>query len=143
MEDIFKRIDELLEKSCYVIDILPERVPDLNNHYLDVEYYLLNSEKRHEMKDRYVSIILKLMCYYRAAILWNGWNDDPKPGDIDAAVSGIMENHSGTLNVLFPNEDALLVFEWDFLHLSIYNMPEHMKALAEKIALSEDFFCWT
>ena len=61
----------------------------LTDIFFDVEYYLLNSEKRHEMKNKYVNIILKLMCYYRTSILWNGWNDNPKPEDIDAAVSEI------------------------------------------------------
>ena len=46
MEDMFKKIDELLEKPCYVIDFLPQRVPKTNSgHFFDVEYYLLNSKK--------------------------------------------------------------------------------------------------
>ncbi|MCI9169273.1 MAG: hypothetical protein HFH01_14160 [Dorea sp.] len=103
---------------------------------------MLNNEKRHEMKNKYVNIILKLMCYCRASIFWNGWNDNPKPADIENAVSEIMENHSGTLNILFSDEDVLLVFEWDCLNLSVYNLSESMKKITEKIALSEGFFCW-
>ena len=143
MEDMFKKIDELLEKPLYVIDFLPQRVPKTSSgHFFDIEYYLLNSEKRHEMKSKYISIILKLMCYYRTSILWNGWNHHPKPTDIEAAISEIMENHSGTLNVLFPDEDVLLVFEWDCLNFAVYNLAENMKEIVEKIALSEGFFCW-
>ena len=143
MNDMFKKINELLEKPCHVIDFLPQRVPNTSNgHFFDVEYYLLNSKKRHEMKNRYVNIILKLMCYYRTSILWNGWNNNPKPADIEAAVSEIMENHSGTLNILFPDEDVLLVFEWDCLNFAVYNLSESMKEIVEKIALSEGFFCW-
>lgn len=45
MEQAYK-VDELLEKSCYVIDFLPEQVkPDTGGQYFDIEYYLLNSEK--------------------------------------------------------------------------------------------------
>ena len=143
MNDMFKKINELLEKPCHVIDFLPQRVPNTSNgHFFDVEYYLLNSKKRHEMKNRYVNIILKLMCYYRTSILWNGWNNNPKPADIEDAVSEIMENHSGTLNILFPNEETLLVFEWDCLNFAVYNLSESMKEIVEKIALSEGFFCW-
>lgn len=80
------------------------------------------------------------MCYYRTSILGNGWNDNPKPVDIENAVNEIMENHSGTLNILFSAEDVLLVFEWDCLNLSIYNLSESMKEITEKIALSESFF---
>ena len=143
MNDMFKKINELLEKPCHVIDFLPQRVPNTSNgHFFDVEYYLLNSKKRHEMKNRYVNIILKLMCYYRTSILWNGWNNNPKPSDIEDAVSEIMENHSGTLNILFPDEETLLVFEWDCLNFAVYNLSESMKEIVEKIALSEGFFCW-
>lgn len=82
------------------------------------------------------------MCYYRASVLWNGWNDNPKPKDIDDAIREIMENYSGTLNILFSEENVLLVFEWDCLNLTAYNLSESMKEIAEKIALSEGFFCW-
>ncbi len=143
MENMSPKIDELLAKPCYVIDFLPQRVSEISRgHFFDVEYYLLNNEKRHEMKNKYVNIILKLMCYYRTSIFWYGWNDNPKPADIENAVSEIMENHSGTLNILFSDEDVLLVFEWDCLNLSVYNLSESMKGITEKIALSEGFFCW-
>lgn len=58
MENSFRKIDELLEKPCYVIDFLPQRVPEISyGHFFDVEYYLLNNENRHEMKNKYVNII--------------------------------------------------------------------------------------
>ena len=143
MEDMFKKVNELLEKPCNVIDFLPQRVPkNTAGHFFDVESYLLNSKKRHEMKSKYINVILKMMCYYRTSILWNGWKHHPKPADIEAAVSEIMENHSGTLNILFPDEDVLLVFEWDCLNFAVYNLPESMRELVEKIALSEGFFYW-
>ena len=137
------RISELLNKPYYVIDFLPQKVSQTaKGHFFDVEYYLLNSEKRYEMKNKYVNIILKLMCYYRASVSWNGWNDNPKPEDIDEAIGEIMENRSGTLNILFSEENVLFVFEWDCLNLTAYNLSESMKEVAEKIALSEGFFCW-
>lgn len=53
-----------------------------------------------------------------------------------------MENPSGTLNVLFSEENVLLVFEWDCLNLTVYNLSEDMREIVGKIALSEGFFCW-
>lgn len=68
------KIDELLGTTCYVIDFLPEQVkPDTGGQFFDVEYYLLNSEKHFSMKDRFVNVILKLMCYYHVSIQWKGW----------------------------------------------------------------------
>lgn len=57
-----------------------------------------------------------LMCYYHISILWNGWIDRPTPEWIEDTVSEIMTNHSGTLNDLFPDENVLLVFDWDCLN---------------------------
>ena len=137
-EDI---LDELLEKDCYIIDFLPEQVPgDADGQFFDVEYYLLNSLKHVSIKDKFVNIILKLMCYYRVTVLWNGWADRPDPELIENAVSEIMDNHSGTLNCLFPNEHMLLVFDWDCLNLSIYNPPAKTHELLKQIAASEGMF---
>lgn len=136
-----EKIDALLEKPCYIIDFLPEQVePNNGGQFFDVEYYMLNSDKHIGMKDRFVSVILKLMCYYHVAILWSGWVDRPSPKMIEEAVCEIMENHSGTLNVLFVEEDALLVFDWDCLSLSVYNPSEKVQQLLEQIAFSEGLF---
>ena len=141
MENGMKKIDALLEKPCYIIDFLPEQVkPDNGGQFFEVEYYLLNSDKYIGLKDRFVAVVLKLMCYYHVAVLWNGWVDRPSPKVIEGAVCEIMENHSGTLNVLFVEEDALLVFDWDCLNLSVYNPAEDVQSIMERIAFSEGLF---
>ena len=66
--------------------------------------------------------------------------DRPTPKLIEEAVCEIMENHSGTLNVLFVEEDALLVFDWDCLNLSVYNPTEDVRSIMERIAFSEGLF---
>ena len=109
--------------------------------FFDVEYYLLSSDKHIELKDRFVAVILKLMCYYHVAILRNGWVDRPSPKLIEEAVCEIMENHSGMLNVLFVEKDILLVFDWDCLNLSVYNPAEDVQSIMERIAFSEGL-CW-
>lgn len=76
------------------------------------------------------------MCCYHTLILWNGWKHHPKPVDIEAAVSEIMENHSGTLSVLFPDEYVLLVFEWNCLNFAVYNLAENMKEFAPLTKIS-------
>ena len=119
MENKMERINALLEKPCFIMDYLPEQVKaDNGGQFFDVEYYLLNSDKHIGLKDRFVAVILKLMCYYHVSILWNGWVDLPSPKMIEEAVCEIMGKHSGTLNVLFVEEEALLVFDWDCLNLS-------------------------
>lgn len=135
------KIDKLLRTTCYVIDFLPEQVkPDAGGQFFDVEYYLLNSEKHFLLKDRFVNVILKLMCYYHVSMQWNGWIDRPAPQTVEEAVNTIMDNHSGWLNVLLPEENVLVVFEWDCLNLSVYNPSEEIQAIMEKITFSEGLF---
>ena len=63
LHDFTEMLDELLAKECYIIDFLPERVSeDRDGQFFDVEDYLLNSPKHILIKDRFVSVILKLMC---------------------------------------------------------------------------------
>lgn len=138
-----KQVDTLLEKPCYVIDFLPERVPKTSNgQFFAIEHYLLNSAKRSMIKEKFVNVILKLMCYYQVSVLWNSWIERPPPEMIDNAINEIMENHSGSLNLLFPENNTLLVFEWDCLNLSVFNPTESMKLLMNSIALSEGLFWW-
>ena len=58
-------IDRLLGKSCYIIDYLPVPVPkDSQGQFFEVEEYLLNHFEHYGLIDRFIGIVLKLMCYY-------------------------------------------------------------------------------
>lgn len=141
MDSYDKRVDELLKTTCYIIDFLPEQVPrQSKGQFFDVEDYLLNNDKHVGIKDKFENVILKLMCYYCMAVCWNGWTKQPKPETVGKAINEIMINHTGWLNCLFPDENALLVFEWDSLNLSVFNSPQEMQKILEKIAWSEGLF---
>ena len=106
-----------------------------------MEYYILNSKNSKIIKDRFLFVILKIMCYYHVSVFWNGFVENPTPELIESAISEIMENHSGTLNILIShNEYALLVFDWDCSYLALYNPSDKMKDLFEKISVSEGLF---
>lgn len=105
------------------MDYLPRTVPqNSGGQLLRWGYYLLNSPRHTTLKDKFSSVIFKLMCYYRICIPWDGgWVDGQIRKLIDHIIAGIMDCHSGTLTCLFPDELALLVFDWDCLNLSIYH----------------------
>lgn len=135
------RIDELLQKPCYIIDFLPEQVaPCAGGQFFDVERHLLNSKKYFSLTDRFENVILKLMCYSRVSIQWNGWMEHPSPQVIEDAFNTIMDNHAGWLNILLPEENTLVVFEWGSLNLSVYNPSEKVQPLLQKLAVSEGLF---
>lgn len=141
MEQTVSKIEELLEKPCYVIDFLPEQVkPSSRGQFFDVECYLLNSDKHFLLKDKFVNIIIKLMCYYHVSIQLDDWIDRPSLQRVEDAINTIMNNHSGWLNILLPDETVLVVFEWDNLNLTVYNPSKEIQALMQKIACSEGLF---
>lgn len=72
-------IDKLLEKSCYIVDFLPEQVPvNCGGQFFKVETYLLNNYDCCGLRDRFVGVIMKAMCYYPVSVQWgNGLNSLP------------------------------------------------------------------
>lgn len=136
-----EKIDELLEKPCYIIDFLPQQVPEqAPDNFYEVENYLLNEYELYGLKDKYIKIILKVMCYYRITVQWNGWIENPSPEKIADIIDTIMKNHSGWVDIVLPDKDVLIQFEWDCLHMSVYNPDDEMRKLFEQIAFSEGMF---
>ena len=136
-----EKIDELLEKPCYIIDFLPKQVPEqAPDQFYEVENYLLNEYERYGLKDKYIKIILKVMCYYKITVQWDGWIENPSPEKIADIIDTIMKNHSGWVDIVLPDKDVLMQFEWDCLNMSVYNPDDEMCKLFEQIAFSEGMF---
>lgn len=134
-------INRLLEKPCYIIDFLPRQVPkDCGGQFFKVENYLLNNYEHYGLRDKYIRILLKLMCYYRVSVHWGEWIEQPAPEQVAEIIDKIMDKHSAGFNMLFPDKDALIQFEWDCMNLSIYNPDEEMRELLKQIAWSEGMF---
>ena len=66
--------------------------------------------------------------------------DRPTPKLIEEAVCEIMENHSGTLNVLFVEKDTLLVLDWDCPNLSVYNPTEDVQYIWRRLRFQKAYF---
>lgn len=134
-------INRLLEKPCYIIDFLPQQVPkDCGGQFFKVENYLLNNYECYGLRDKYIRIILKLMCYYRVSVHWGEWIEQPAPEQVAEIMDKIIGNHSDGFDMLFPDKDALIQFECDCMNLSIYNPDEEMRELLKQIAWSEGMF---
>ena len=139
MEDKNRRLEELLQTPCYFIDFLPQPIPPAAlSQFRTIQHHLLNSEKRQEIKNRIVNILLKLLCFFPAFALWDGWKEQSSPQLIEQAVDTVMENHSGSLYLLFWQEESLLVF----VSLSLYHPSQQLLDLAQTIARSEGFFLY-
>ena len=134
-------VDRLLEKPCYIIDFLPRQVPkDCGGQFFKVEDYLLSHHDRLGLRDRFIRIILKAMCYYPVSAYWGEWVEQPTPEQIVEMIDTVIEKHSGDMNMLITCKDVLIQFGSDCLNISIYNPNEEMSELLEQIAASEGMF---
>ena len=134
-------IDRLLETPCYIIDFLPKQVPNsCVGQFLKVENYFLNEYERYGIRDRFIRILLKTMCYYPVSVNFGEWIEQPEPAQVARIIDTIMENHSGYMSMTFTGKDVLLQFGLDCLNINIYNPDEEMCILFEKIAASEGMF---
>ena len=129
-------IDKLLETTCYIMDFLPKQVPmNCDGQFFKVETYLLNHYDCSGLRDRFVGVILKAMCYYPVSVQCD--QREPRNGLREISNAKRRETY---VNILFTSKDALLQFGWDCLNMSIYNPDEEMCMLFEKIATSEGLF---
>ena len=59
-----KTIDELLQTSYWIIDILPKQVPAHSpGQYFKIEDYYLDKSRVSQIKKKHLNVILKLNCY--------------------------------------------------------------------------------
>lgn len=132
-------IDDLIEKPYWVIDALPKQVPaDSTGRYFAVERYWRSEPRRSELRDRKLSVLLKLNCYHSLLIsadACGAWMENPAPEDLRAALDSY-------LYVLLPTENALVAADPDDIHMTLYNASDDLLALVGQLAASEGLFVW-
>ena len=138
---IEKEIDELLEKDCYVIDFLPFQVSeDSSGQYFKVEKYYLNHYEEYGFKEKFINILLKIMCYYQVSIYWNEWTNKPTPEQFVKIVNDYLKTRTSVISVVIPEKEALIQFEWDSLNMQVFNPDEELSKLLKQVSLSEGLF---
>ena len=124
-------IEELLEKSYWIIDILPKQVPkDSPGQYFAVEDFFLKEELS-EIKKKHINVVLKLNCYMDITI------DD----DMNPAPEQIRDTMLGR-DVYIMMGDSMILSETDDTHLTLFNPDEGVLDMINVIASSEGLFVW-
>ena len=135
------QVERLLQKPACLIDLFPRQVPREGcSRFSKVEYHYLSQFAAYGLDRRYAGVLLKVSAQYPTVLGWEGWTENPAPDQLVGAVHTVMENHSGWVHLLLPEEDALLFFEWDCLQMVVYNPGEELGRFLEEIARSEGFF---
>ena len=143
MVDIISKIDELLEKPCYLIDMFPSTVPKAaDQRYFDVEEYFQNH--REALDEKFCRILLKLYCYHDFWI--SAGNENMKNPSVNQLVELIRHCFAGSwknrddINIILPGCDAMVILNGDDLYMILCNPDPPLQKLVSQLAAAEGLF---
>lgn len=129
-----RTIDEMFQTPCWIIDILPEQVPENSpGQFFAVEKYYLKKKRLTEIKQKHINVILKLNCY-RDISLDEDTALNPPPEKV------AEEMLSRYLCILV--DDSMLVSEPDETHMTVFDPDEKLIELIKTLASGEGLFVW-
>ncbi len=137
--EIINKIEDLLEKDCFVIDFLPRRVPENSGGgFFAVEEHYLESHGT-QLRRKFADILLKLNCYY-SFIVCSGEDcvceEKPSPARVEALT---LENKT-FFNILIESENTLLSVDRDSVYISVYNPSSEVLKTLEPLAQANGLF---
>ena len=140
------RIEELLKRPYYIMDILPMQVPAVGGgQYYKVEKYYLNDVER--LSRQYADVLLKLNCYYDLAFSHDAelWQQNPEPDSIVQMVKDCMSDQptKACLYVTMAEDSMLLTFQRDTTHMTLYNLTDELLKLLCLLASAVGLFVWS
>ena len=127
-------IDELLAKPCWIVDILPERVPDKSpGQYFAVEKYWLRDPS---LRRKQGNIIMKLNCYYDLTLATENEEIRNPPPAVWLERPG-----REYLNILVE-EHALITADQADTYMTVFTEDEKLLEMIRKLAAAEGLFLW-
>ena len=138
-DEIPSRIEELLEKPYWVIDILPCQVPEESaGQYFAIEEFFLKDPHNAELRRRFVQILLKLNCYYDFLVYRNDKEviKNPSPEQLEEMIL----RNTDIVDILL--EEAMIVIRYDDTYMTVYDPDEKLLNILKPLATSNGLFLW-
>ena len=127
-------IDELLETEYWIIDIFPKQVPaDSSGQFFAVERYFLQKEQIAAIKQRHISLILKLNCFRSLSI-----DEEPELNPPPERIAEEMRKRS----VCLLTEESLILSEPDDFSMTLYHPDDELLDLITDLAAGEGLYVW-
>ena len=139
-----QRGEALMNKPLYVVDFLPEQVPEHSRgQFFAVEEYFLDEEEDRRLFRRFLRILLKLNCYYDFTVDRDGVErKNPSPKKLKKWVRACREGEQEYLRVFLNDGETMLSLHTGELCMGVFNPDEHLRALLEQLAGAEGLFFW-
>ena len=135
-------IEELLNEPYWVIDFLPEQVPQgCAGQFSAVQKYYLQPSVLAGLHRRFANILLKLNCYddfHVSASDEDQVTVNPTP---ESLLSRIVD-HPEELCIVLPDEQTLITLSHDDLYMTVYHPSERLLDRIGCLASAEGLFFW-
>ena len=131
--------ENLLDKICYVIDILSSQMTDFEK-YSEIEEYYLQEKELDKFAEKIVNIAIKIQGYHEFEIFCGIWQRNVEPGELAGLVRKTIRSKDGFLNMLSKKENMLLSIHGQALHMEIYNPTLAAIANLSMLASAEGLF---
>jgi len=144
--DLDDRIEPLLEKPYWIVDMLPKQVPEHSDgQYFRVEaYFFQDIERRRSLYAKFARVMLKLNCYVGIDVRCSEsrWISNPEPAFLFDRIlfNGKRER---SVYVLFDNRESLVVLHDEDTNMTVYNVRADLLDLFRSLAVSEGLFVWS
>ena len=135
-------IEALLNKPYWVIDILPEQVPeDSAGQYSAIEQYYLQQPGITDIHHRFTAVLLKLNCYSDFLVCFPDQEQLIRNPEPERLVSWINEEQKD-LCIVLAEEDVLITLNHDDTYMTVYNLSEALRNRIESLAMAHGLFLW-
>ena len=128
------KIERLLEAPCFIIDILPMRVPkDKAREYSELEKVYLHTD---ELNCKFYNVLMKLRCYYDFKVVM------PDGEIFDNLTAERLKELVGHQYLQIILEDAMIVSDPDDMYMSLFNPSDRMLEIIKGIVAIEGLCMW-
>ena len=134
-------IETLLNKPYWVIDILPEQVPENSaGQYFAIEQYYLQTGIT-DIHRRFTDVLLKLNCYFDFLVCLSDQEQQIYNPEPERLVSWINTEQKD-LCIVLAGENVLVTLNHDDTYMTVYNPSEALIYRIRNLAIAHGLFCW-
>ena len=133
-------MDNFPDQPYWIIDILPEQVPeDRAGRFFAVERYYLQPSRLDDVHRRFTDLLLKLNCYSDFRVCFSGTDQEfvnPAP---DLLAAWIIAERKD-LCIFLEKENAMITLNHDDLYMTVYNPSGEILNRIRRLASAGGFF---
>ena len=133
--------EALMNQPWWVIDILPEQVPEHSaGQYFAVEAYYLRQPAIRDLRRRFTDILLKLNCYYDFLVFFSDADEYVRNPAPEQLADGIAAGKD--LRIILSGEDALITLNHDDTYMTAFHPSGTLLARLGSLASGNGLFLW-